>query len=169
MLRKLTVTILATLTMASLMTISSTALADWGSRGTSEEYPPLTASNQSLIDRFFCSGSYCDNVWIHTVKTYRNFGDNYWTPFFSEEGTNWQVCAGSGFVTGIACNGSYCDSVSIQCTTVQATSRGYCYWTPYFSEEAAYSSALPAGYYAAGLQCQGAYCDNKRILACQAL
>ena len=151
-----------------LMTMSTGVLADWGGRGTSEEHPPLTASNQNLINRLFCSGGYCDNVWINSVRTNRNFGSNYWTPYFSEEGTNWQICSGSGFVTGVSCQGSYCDNLSLQCTTLEATTRGGCYWTPYFSEEAGYSSALPAGYYAAGMQCQGAYCDNKRILACLA-
>lgn len=168
MYNQLKTAVFAILATSLLFSFSSVTLADWGSRGTSEEYPPLTASNQTLINRLFCSGSFCDTTWINTVRTYRNFGANYWTPYFSEEGTNYGICSGSGFVTGVSCNGSYCDNVSIQCTTLDATNRGLCYWTSYFSEEAGYSSALPAGYYVAGLQCRGSYCDEKRIYACLA-
>jgi hypothetical protein len=155
------------LAVSLLMSVNVATFAAW-SGATSEEYPPLTASNKNLINRMYCSGGFCDNVWINTAYTGRNFGSSYWTSYFSEEGTNSRTCSGNGFMTGISCNGSFCDNVSIQCTNLEATSRGYCFWTPYFSEEAAYSSVLPAGYYAAGLSCRGSYCDNKSILACLA-
>lgn len=165
MLRKLRTAVFSLLATALLMSVAGPTLAAW-SASTSEERPPLTASNHNLINRFFCSGAYCDNIWINTIGTYRNFGNNYWSAFFSEEGVNSHVCSGSGFMTGIACNGAYCDNVSIQCTTLDTTNRGSCYWTPYFSEEAAYSDILPTGYFAAGLRCRGAYCDDKSIYAC---
>jgi hypothetical protein len=171
MLQKSKIAVMGMLAASLLMSVSGSALAVWSS-STSEEKPPLTASNHNLINRFYCSGSYCDNIWINTVGTYRNFGSNYWTSFFSEEGAstgaNQRICSGSGFMTGIACNGGYCDNVSIQCTTLDSTTRGSCYWTPYFSEEAAYSDLLASGYYAAGLTCRGSNCDDKSIYACLA-
>lgn len=140
----------------------------WSGR-TSEEYPPLTSSNKYLIDAMYCSGSYCDNVYIRNKRTYRTYDHNYWTSFFSEEGTNYRTCSGSSnFMTGISCKGKYCDNVSIQCTNLINSTKGACYWTPYFSEEAGYSYLNP-GYYAAGLRCKGSYCDNKSIYACRLL
>lgn len=135
---------------------------------TSEEYPPLTASNGQLISAMFCGGAYCDNIYLGYENVGVNYTWNSWTTYFSEEGTYWRTCDGSNsFMTGISCQGDYCDNVSLQCTVVSGkTKTGYCYWTPYFSEEAGYSY-LPDGYYAAGLACSGSNCDDLSILACQ--
>jgi hypothetical protein len=142
------------------------AVNSWSAR-TSEEYPPLTASNGRLISAMRCTGSYCDNVYLgYENVSGASYGANYWTGYFSEEGANNRTCAGNYFMTGISCKGSYCDDVALQCTDTRKTKVG-CQWQPYFSEEAAYSY-LPQGYYAAGLGCRGSYCDDKTIYACRA-
>lgn len=149
--------------------VSATHLYTYWSSRTSEEYPPITSSNRYLIDAMYCSGGYCDNIYFRNKRTYRNYDHNYWTSFFSEEGTNYRTCgASNSFMTGVACKGSNCDNVSIQCTNLINSSRSSCYWTAYFSEEEGYKY-LPSGYYAAGLRCRGAYCDNKSIYACRLL
>jgi hypothetical protein len=146
------------------------AVSNW-SPFTSEESPPLTASNGQLISAMQCTGSYCDNV----ALGYENLpGVNHtwngWTSYFSEEGppgANRIVCGGNNsFMTGISCQGSYCDNVSIQCTAVTGKTRTLCVWQPWFSEEARYS-ILPQGVYAGGLACRGSYCDDFSILACE--
>jgi hypothetical protein len=134
---------------------------------TSEELPPVTAFNGHLVSAVRCTGSYCDNVALgYEAVPGSNHSTNGWTPYFSEEGTNWQICD-DGFMTGISCRGSYCDDVSLQCTRVLGVTKGSCAWQPWFSEEAQYSY-LPQGYYAAGLACRGSYCDDLSIYACQA-
>ena len=145
------------------------AVSNW-SPPTSEEPPPLTAFSANLISGMQCTGSYCDNVALGYEAAFGiNYGRNSWTPYYSEEGTNWAICDGStGFMTGISCQGSYCDNVSLQCTGVIGKTKGSCAWQPWFSEEAQYS-ILPGGYYAAGLACRGGYCDDFSIYACQAL
>jgi hypothetical protein len=144
-------------------------VANW-SHLTSEELPPLTTFNGTLISAMQCTGRYCDNVALgYEPVPGVNYNRNGWTPYFSEEGTNWQICDGNdSFMTGISCQGSYCDNVSLQCTQVLGKTKGSCAWQPWFSEEAQYS-ILPQGYYAAGLACRGDYCDDFSIFACQAL
>jgi hypothetical protein len=138
---------------------------------TSEESPPVTASNGQLVSAMRYTGNYCDNVALGYEGGYGGFGlnysTNYWTPYFSEEGTNSQICP-DGFMTGISCRGRYCDDVSLQCMRVFGRRKGFCTWQPWFSEEAQYSY-LQDGYYAAGLACRGDYCDDLSIYACQAL
>jgi len=150
--------------------VAPRAASGW-SRFTSEENPPLTISNGQLISAMRCTGRYCDNISLG----YQNVpGVNHishsWTPYFSEEGTNYRVCSGNSFMTGINCRGSYCDNISLRCTVVRGKIRGAaCNWTPWFSEEAEYSPYLGGpDYYAAGLACRGSYCDDMSILACQA-
>lgn len=147
---------------------AASAVHSFWSPLTSEETPPVTSSNEYLIDALRCTGAYCDNISIRNAKTWRQYGTNSWQGYFSEEGNNSRICGGNSFMTGIACSGAYCDNVAIQCTNIKFTTKGHCEWTPAFSEEAGYLY-LPAGSYAAGLQCEGAYCDNMRVLACQAL
>jgi hypothetical protein len=143
------------------------AVSNW-SPFTSEEYPPLTASNGQLITAMQCRGSYCDNVALgYQNVPGLNHTSNSWTSYFSEEGTNYRICSGNNvYMTGISCQGSYCDNVSIQCTAVTGKSKTSCQWMPWFSEEQQYSY-LPPGYYSAGLQCRGSYCDDMSILACR--
>jgi len=162
--KKYLIAALVIVVLGALSVTSAQADSGWSSR-TSEEYPPLTVSNLHLIDAFFCSERYCDNLYIRKAHINRQFGTNYWSGYFSEEGTNFRTCAGNAFMTGVSCKGSYCDNISIQCTTLQNTTKNHCAWTPYFSEEAAYNY-LPTGTYAAGMRCQGRYCDNKSIYAC---
>ena len=152
---------------AALAAVALAAVSNW-SNSTSEEYPPLTASNGQLITAMRCNGSYCDNIRLGYQNVPGvNHGANYWTPYFSEEAPNSQICSGTNnFMTGISCKGSYCDNVSLQCTFVSGRTKSTCKWTPWFSEEAEYSYLEP-GYYASGLACRGSYCDDKSILACK--
>ena len=147
--------------------VATQAVSSW-SGSTSEEYPPLTASNGQLITAMRCRGSYCDNISLgYQNLPGVNHTTNYWTPYFSEEAPNSQICSGTNnFMTGISCKGSYCDNVSLQCTSVSGRTKSTCKWMPWFSEEAEYSYLEP-GYYASGLACRGSYCDDKSILACK--
>ena len=159
--------LIAGLLSAVMVMFSGTVWAEFWSTYTSEEYPPLTSYEPNLIDALWCSGSYCDKLYIRNESNGSNYGNNYWSSYFSEEGTNYRRCSSNQFMTGVACKGRYCDNVSIQCTRVLNKTKGYCHWTPMFSEEHG-GMYLSTGYYAAGLQCFGSYCDNKRIWACQA-
>ena len=149
------------------VTAAPAAVDNW-SPFTSEEYPPLTASNGQLITAMRCRGSYCDNVSLgYQTVLGLNHATNYWTPYFSEEAPNSQICSGTNnFMTGISCRGSYCDNISLQCTRVSGKTKTTCKWMPWFSEEAEYSYLEP-GYYSSGLACRGAYCDDMSILACK--
>jgi len=162
--KKYLISALATMILSTLYVTSVQADAGWSPR-TSEEYPPITVSNLHLINAFFCSGKYCDNLYIRKAHTNRQFGTNYWTSYFSEEKSNFRTCAGNSFMTGLSCKGRFCDDISIQCTTIPKAFKNHCAWTPYFSEEIGFRS-LPSGKYAAGMRCKGGFCDNKSILAC---
>lgn len=137
---------------------------------TSDEYPPVTASNSYLVSAMACSGAYCDNVALgYEYLAGANHTSNYWTPYFSEEGTNYQICSGNSFMTGIACKGGYCDNITLQCTYISGkTKSGTCYWSAYFSEEQGVQY-IPPGYYVDGVQCSGSNCDNKRMRYCPAV
>jgi hypothetical protein len=152
---------------AAAVSAAARAVSVW-SGFTSEEYPPLTAANGQLISAMRCRGSYCDDVYLgYEIVPGVNHASNYWTPYFSEEAPNSQICSGpNNFMTGISCKGSYCDNVSLQCTSVSGKTKTTCKWMPWFSEEAEYSYLEP-GYYASGLACRGRYCDDKSILACK--
>lgn len=140
---------------------------------TSEEYPPITVRNSFLIGGFRCSGSYCDNIGIGAEHIYFpdeqlwRIGDNYWTPYFSEEDSPWHFreCADHHWMTGISCNGSYCDNISLQCTEIFFSRRSACEWGPKFSEEDHWF-ILPQGHFAVGIACFGSNCDNKSVKHC---
>lgn len=134
---------------------------------TSEEGPPIGCDPGSLVSRFGCSGSYCDNVRMYCGPTGATAGVPYWTAYFSEEGTNYRQCASGHWVTGLSCRGRYCDDVSLQCTYYGGLSAHNCYWTGWISEEGGGTLGFGASYYAVGAQCRGSYCDNKRFLVCQ--
>lgn len=136
---------------------------------TSDENPPYTCQNKYLTDFMQCSGSYCDKIAVGCEYVAREHASNYWTSYFSEEGTHNRICRDSTFMTGFHCKGSNCDKLSIQCATVTNTTRGACYWTGWFSEEIPSWKFTAEGYYAAGLSCSGRYCDNKNIYACEML
>lgn|SRR5262245_35895254 len=138
---------------------------------TSEEYPPITVRSGWLIGGFRCISSYCDYIGIGSENIYVPYawwiGDNYWTPYFSEEKPwNARECADGHWMTGISCKGSYCDDISLQCTEVFNMRRGTCNWGPQFSEEDQYY-IIPGGSYAVGIACFGSYCDNKSVKYCQ--
>lgn len=162
---------LAAASLASMLAAPplSAVVSSW-SPLTSEEYPPLTASNGRLISAMYCGGGYCDNVYLGYENVGVSYGSNSWTSYFSEEGSpnqNYRTCQGNSYMTGISCQGGYCDNISLQCTTITNRSRSTdCYWTAYFSEEAGYNY-LRNGYYAVGVRCRGSYCDDKSIYACR--
>src|SRR5262249_31970975 len=126
--------------------------AGW-SRWTSEEYAPVTCDSSYLVNGFQCYGSYCD--WVRLLCSYRggSAGARTWSTYFSEESTNYRVCAGSAYVSGIACQNSYCDNIAIECTTTGLASN-YCQWSGYFSEEDP-AFVAPTGYFIKGVQCNG--------------
>ncbi len=156
------------LSAVTMMLASSVAMADFWSRRVSEETPPFTTYRPHLINAFDCTGRFCDNISMHSRSNGSNYANNYWTSWFSEEGSNSRSCTGvNRFITGIACKGRFCDNLSLQCSTITNKRKGSCYWTPYFSEESGVMS-LRNGYFAVGMQCRGRFCDNKRIYACQA-
>lgn len=152
----------------SIMAGTAVAGHVFWSPSTSEENPPITSSNEYLIDALRCTGGYCDNVSIRNTQTLRQYGSNRWQGYFSEEGTNSRVCSGNSFMTGVACSGGYCDNMAIQCTDIKYTTKGHCQWTASFSEEEGYLYLQP-GYYAAGLKCMGGNCDRLSVYACQAM
>lgn len=142
------------------------AVSNW-SAPTSEEDPPVTASNGQLISAMRCNGRYCDNISLgYENVPGANHTSSSWAPYFSEEGTYWRSCAGpSSFVTGISCRGRYCDNISLLCTVVSGKTKSSCKWMPWFSEESEFSY-LDDGYHVVGLACRGSYCDDMSILAC---
>jgi hypothetical protein len=140
---------------------------------TSDEYPPITVDTGYLIGGFRCMGDYCDNIgigyrWLGDRSRGTpapDFGDTYWTPYFSEEPpNNARECPVGYWMTGISCQGSYCDNISIQCTRVFVAG-GACEWGPKFSEEEMYF-VLPGSRYARGIACFGSYCDNLSVKYC---
>lgn len=133
----------------------------------SEEYAPIGCDSGSLMSAVQCTGAYCDNTRAYCQPTNSVLGGSYWTSYFSEESTNYRVCAGGYFVTGMACKGAYCDNLSLQCSYVSNHSATNCYWTGWVSEEGGGTLSFGNGYYIQGAQCSGAYCDNKRFYVCQ--
>jgi len=133
----------------------------------SEETPPLSCDQSSLISSVQISGSYADNIRAFCQPTRAARADSYWTPRFSEEGTNYQFCNAGYWATGLSCSGRYCDNVSIQCSRMTNVTPQNCYWSGWVSEEGSGRLNFGSGYYARGAQCSGRYCDNMRFYVCQ--
>ncbi|QRK07367.1 hypothetical protein JQX13_46325 [Archangium violaceum] len=151
---------------ASLATTQQEISSGWTSY-TSEEYAPISCDGGSLISAFQCSGSDCDNIRAYCQPAGGVRGSSYWTPYFSEEGTNYRYCDYGYWITGLACSGSYCDNISLQCSYMSNFGRKNCYWTGWMSEENGGYLGFGSGYYAVGVQCNGDHCDNKRYYVCQ--
>lgn len=134
---------------------------------TSEEYPPIGCDPGSLVSRFGCSGSYCDNVRMYCAPSGRTAGSSYWTGYFSEEGYDYRQCDAGFWLSGMACRGSYCDNISLQCTYYPQVTPRNCFWTGWISEEGGGELPFGLGYHARGVQCDRSYCDNKRFFVCQ--
>ena len=134
---------------------------------TSEEYPPIGCDPGSLVTRFGCRGSYCDNVRLYCTPSGQASGSAYWTGYFSEEGYDYRQCDAGFWLSAIACRGSYCDNIALQCTYYPQVTPRNCYWTGWVSEEGGGELPFGTDYYARGVQCDGSYCDNKRFFVCQ--
>lgn len=144
-------------------------ISGW-TRYTSEEFPPITCEQTSMITALGCAGRYCDNVRIYCTPTGLAGGDTSWSSYFSEEtggAGNRRFCGDRQWMVGVACRGRYCDDVSIQCRYFANTAPTGCYWTGWISEEGGGTLYFGLGYYARGMECQGSYCDNKRLYVCR--
>ncbi|MEK0084034.1 hypothetical protein [Benzoatithermus flavus] len=132
----------------------------------SEEYKPLTCPLGVLPSRIFCSGGYCDNMWLDCTSGAFSVRQRTWLDYFSEEGAHTGNC-GAGFVTGMACKGSYCDNISLECSSLNGyVPSGNCYQTGQVSEENGGTLAFPPGYYPVRARCFGRYCDNMDFYVC---
>jgi hypothetical protein len=150
-----------------LDSISQAVVNGW-TAWVSEENPPVTCSQTSLVTQAACSGGYCDNTrFFCSPQTGLTRGTSYWTPYFSEEGGGSRTCTGANeWVTGMACRGSSCDNVSLQCTAMTGSNAGNCFWSGLYSEEQG-TAFFPAGYFLRGAKCNGSRCDNKQYFLCQ--
>lgn len=146
---------------------SEQALVSGWTSYVSEETAPIQCDGGSLLTGAQCSGRYCDNTRVYCQPTRGVRGDSYWTPYFSEEGTNYRFCNDGYWATGLACRGSYCDNISLQCSRITNVTARSCYWTGWHSEENGGLLWFGAGYYARGAQCSGSHCDSKRYYVCQ--
>lgn len=116
-----------------------------------------------------CSGRYCDDVDLLAAESGHRATRSWWTDSFSEEGTNYRVCDGEGFVTGVRCSGSYCDNLSLRCSEIDGgRTRSNCFWTSGLSEEGGGRYVAPESTYVAGMSCNGRYCDDLALYVCQA-
>lgn len=139
---------------------SQEALSSGWTAWTSEEYPPISCDNGSVMTAFQCSGNNCDNIRAYCEPTGFVGIDHGWQPYFSEEGSGSSFCPGSTFINGIACNGQYCDSMSVHCTELSGSIATNYHWTGWFSEEGTGTLTFPSGYMAQGAACSGSFCDN---------
>jgi hypothetical protein len=117
---------------------------------TTDGAAPVETAGAVLARGLRCSGRYCDDVGLlGTDSGYRQTA-SWWTDWFSEEGQNYRVCDGNGFVTGIRCSGDYCDSVALRCSQLDNGGvRTGCYWSASISEEDAGRFVAPAPMYVA--------------------
>src|ERR1700755_350463 len=77
---------------------------------TSEEHPPLTCPNGTLVDEMQCTGSYCDNVALHCGSLNTSSIPGNFSNYISEESPNNNVeCPTNQFMVGVARTGRYCD------------------------------------------------------------
>ncbi|WP_437926774.1 hypothetical protein WMF37_48480 [Sorangium sp. So ce291] len=135
---------------------------------TSDGWSPVSCDSGNAMSAFRCRGSDCDNIrgYCSSLGTYNT--SNYWTSYFSEEGSASRTCNYGDFVTGLACSGDYCDNVSLQCSHLNGKTWGSCYWSGFISEENGGTIYFPPGYYIAGAKCDGDHCDNMAFYYCQA-
>lgn len=147
----------------ALATFAVPASAAWWTSRASDETPPVTCSS-SLVSGMWCSGSYCDGMFLLCDGSSRATGFRRWLGFVSEESGS-AVCNEHEYVTGLDCNNSYCDNISIECTGISGGANG-CQWSPWFSEEQG-GWYPPAGTYVHGVRCSGSYCDNVSVQFCR--
>jgi hypothetical protein len=126
----------------------------------------------------YCSGAYCDNVWLGCVHLPTGVHAGIGSPtgrWFSEEQPNYyDFCTDSngymnGIVTGLSASGSNSDNLQLHCAALQFDSgHSYkdCEWTGWSSEENGGYASIPAGAYVTGIACSGYRCDNMAFHAC---
>jgi len=131
----------------------------------SEETPPATCDGNGAAIWVDCMGGSCDDVQMFCGSHAGTVGERSWTDWFSEEGTSWEICPGTEYVTGVACKGFWCDDVSIECTDLGLTAQT-CWWSSYFKSNDPLFMA-PTDHLIAGMQCKGAYCEEMRFFTCE--
>jgi hypothetical protein len=136
---------------------------------TSEEGLVISCSEGSLVSKFECSGSYCDNIRAFCQPAVSVSTNHYWTNWFSEESGGNGSCGEGYWVTGFSCKGSYCDSLSVECSNAPGFTYTDCYYTGWMSEENGGRIEFQPGYYARSVYCNGSYCDNMRFKVCRAI
>lgn len=86
----------------------------------SEEFPTSMATKKYLAG-LSCTGSYCDDVQPHTLKTERLAAAKGcdWTRWSSEQPGAWLDCGPGKLANGIRCQGDYCADVALSCCDVR--------------------------------------------------
>jgi hypothetical protein len=126
----------------------------------------------------YCSGSYCDNMYLFCGTLPRGFStngvDHGWTFFVSEENNSPPALCPSGTVVdGIRATGGWSDNVSVHCTGATFPAQGTnCSWSPWFSDEQGLevfqeSTFSAPSAVATGVKCSGSYCDNMSYFVCE--
>lgn len=150
----------------SLTSAGDASANDW-TLSTSEEQGESSPAfcSSSFASGLRCQGRYCDNL---SLKCGQAVGkdEGHWSPYFSEESPNEQVCSDGQYIDGIRCRGKYCDSVSMHCAEGKGLRSKSCYWTPSVSEENGGTLDSGKGSYLKGLRCSGRYCDKLQTLVC---
>lgn len=151
----------------SVGTTEQAIVAGWGPI-TSDEYPPSSCGDGSVINGFRCFGDYCDNLQPScSGAVFGASGSEAWTSLFSEEGVNYRICPTGSWAMGLQCTGDYCDNVAIQCyTPPTVVAQADCHYVGAISEESP-GIFFPSGYYARGATCTGDYCDNMNFYVCR--
>ncbi len=93
------------------------------------------------------------------------YATEYWTNFFSEEGSGRQTCDRGYAIAGIKCQGNYCDNKQLLCRSYPSKRNDSSYWhSSVISEEgpnASFRTDKPVNLgFLSGLGCSGGYCDN---------
>jgi len=145
------------------MQLPGVAFAAYYTLAASEEDPPAACDIGDAVYAATCYGSYCDNTRLYCTDTNFPVSHRNWSSNFSEEGTNYRLCASNQIMTGESFSGRYGDNVSIECSSIPRT-RTNCQWMGPYSEEQGYRYF--GGKYANGMHCTGSYCDNRYYLVC---
>ena len=156
---------LAAALVMGVTTAASAFTGVWWTPWTSEESPPATCADDTVLSGLFCSGSFCDSNRGVCRNTSRELQNHYWTEYKSEE-TPYNLCSAGYYVTGFDCRGSFCDDKSLECTRLEGAGHGSCRYVGPFSEEGSAGVQCPAGQLVAGTFCSGAYCDNQYLYCC---
>lgn len=139
----------------------------WTTKNASEETPPATCADDTVMTALTCIGPNCDELRGVCTNPPNNMLTHLWTKYRSEEeGSN--VCSVGTYVTAIDCRGAMCDDMALQCTLLEGAGHVDCGWQGPFSDELPNNTAsCPAGKFIAGVFCVGANCDDLWIKCCK--